>query len=109
MGPGLTIVLVYSFYLFAKQVKFAIEHSKNIGRTLMLASILFSYGCYAIVYFFYYVQKTPDASDAFLLYFISTSVGSVIMAIGLHLVRKRLRELQEVKNTRKELSVFFNT
>jgi hypothetical protein len=31
------------------------------------------------------------------------------MTVGLQLVRKRLKELQEVKNTRKELAVFFNT
>ena len=85
-----------------------IEFGKNAGRTLMLVSILFAYGCYALVYYFYYIQKTPAVTDVFLLYFISTLVSSIIMTIGLHLIRRRLKELQEIKNTRRELALFFN-
>jgi hypothetical protein len=61
------------------------------------------------VYYFYYIQHTPFVDDVLLLYFISTFVSSVLMCIGLQLTSKRMRELQEVKNTRKELAVFFNS
>lgn len=108
MGPGLTLILVYAFYLFVRHIKMTIEFGKNAGRTLMLVSILFAYGCYALVYYFYYIQKTPAVTDVFLLYFISTLVSSIIMTIGLHLIRRRLKELQEIKNTRRELALFFN-
>lgn len=108
MGPGLALILVYAFYLFVRHIKMTIEFGKNAGRTLMLVSILFAYGCYALVYYFYYIQKTPAVTDVFLLYFISTLVSSVIMTIGLHLIRRRLKELQEIKNTRRELALFFN-
>ncbi|HEU0111879.1 MAG TPA: hypothetical protein VFQ73_13470 [Flavisolibacter sp.] len=108
MGPGLALILVYAFYLFVRHIKMTIEFGKNAGRTLMLVSILFAYGCYALVYYFYYIQKTPAVTDVFLLYFISTLVSSIIMTIGLHLIRRRLKELQEIKNTRRELALFFN-
>lgn len=108
MGPGLVLIMIYAFYLFVRHIRITVEFGKNAGRTLMLVSILFSYGCYSLVYYFYYIQKTPYVADAFLLYFISTFVASLLMTIGLHLIRKRMKELEEVKNTRKELAVFFN-
>lgn len=108
-GPGILIVIGYAFYLFVRHIRITVEYGKNAGRTLMLASILFGYVCYGIVYLFYYVQQTPNVDDTFLIYFISAFISSILMTLGLHLVRKRLKELQEVKNTRKELAVFFNS
>lgn len=107
MGPGLPMVLGYSFYLFSKQIKITVEYGKNAGKTLMLAAILFAYGCYAFIYYFYYIQKTPYVKDIFFLYFIASLISSIIMTVGLHLIRKRMKELQEVKNTRRELAMFF--
>jgi len=109
MGPGLILILIYTFYLFARHIKITIEFGKNAGRTLMLVSILFAYGCYTIVYYFYYILKTQEVNDVFFLYYITSLVSSIIMAIGLHLIRKRMRELQEVKNTRRELAMFFGS
>jgi hypothetical protein len=107
MGPGLTLILIYAFYLFLRHIKITVEFGKNTGRTLMLVSILFGYACYALVYYFYYIQKTREVTDVFLLYSITILISSIIMAIGIHLIRKRMRELQEVRNTRRELAMFF--
>lgn len=107
MGPGLALVLIYAFYLFVRHIKITVEFGKNAGRTLMLVSILFAYGCYSLVYYFYYIQKTQSVADVFLIYFITSLVSSIIMTIGLHRIRQRMRELQEVKNTRRELAMFF--
>lgn len=109
MGPGMLLILIYSFYLFLRHIKITVEFGKNAGRTLMLASILFGYTCYALVYYFYYIEKTPYVADAFLLYFIASFISSIIMTIGLLLIRKRMKELQEVKNTRRELAMFFGS
>jgi hypothetical protein len=73
----------------------------------MLVAILFSYGCYALIYYFYYIQLTPAVGDVFLLYFISTFISSVLMTIGLQLIKNRMKQLQEVRNTRRELAMFF--
>jgi hypothetical protein len=108
MGPGLSIIIGYTFFLFMRQVKFSIVHGKNHGRMVMLASIFFSYACYALLYYFYYIQKTPYVNDTQLIYFISTIVSCMAMATGLQLMNKRMKELQSLKTTRKELAMFFN-
>ncbi|HEU4472791.1 MAG TPA: hypothetical protein VFR58_16970 [Flavisolibacter sp.] len=108
LGPGLILVLLYTGYLFVKQVKFSIMHGKNQGRMFMLASILFAYACYTLIYYFFYIQKTPYKADTLLLYYISSFAAAVLMAVGLHLMRKRMKELESLKLTRKELAVFFS-
>lgn len=107
MGPGVGIVLLYSFYLFVRQIKFSIFHGKNHGRVLMLISIVFDFSCYGLIYFFQYIQKTPYQSDVFRLYYISSIISSILMAIGLHMMRVRMKELQSLKTTRRELALFF--
>ncbi|MFL5773946.1 MAG: hypothetical protein ACJ75F_12350 [Flavisolibacter sp.] len=108
LGPGLLLILGHSAILFARQVKFTIMHGKNQGRTLMLSSMLFAYACYILIYYFYFIQKTPDTADTVLLYFISSFITAIIMAWGLHLMRKRMRELRSLRITRKELALFFS-
>jgi hypothetical protein len=108
LGPGLLVILCYTFVLFIRQVKFTILHGKNQGRTVMLASIFFAYACYSLIYYFYFIQKTPDTKDTLLIYFISSFIGSILMALGLHLMRKRMKELKSVQLTRKELAMFFS-
>lgn len=107
MGPGVLLVLVYTFYLFTRQVKITIVHRKNGGRALMLAAILFGYGCYGVVYYFYYIQQTPNVADAFLIYFITSLLSCTMMTVGIHMIRKRMKKLEEAINTRKELALFF--
>ncbi|HWI89624.1 MAG TPA: hypothetical protein VNT20_00060 [Flavisolibacter sp.] len=107
MGPGVGVVLLYSFYLFVRQIKFSIYHGKNHGRVLMLISIVFDFSCYGLIYFFQYIQKTPFQNDVFRLYYISSIISSVLMAIGLHMMRVRMKELQSLKTTRKELALIF--
>ncbi len=109
LGPGLGIILIYSCFLFARQVKFTIVHGKNTGRTLMLASILFVYACYSFIYILYYVQKTNFVRDTYIIYFISSIVSSSLMCVGLIMAKKRLKELDDLRITRKELKLFFNT
>jgi hypothetical protein len=107
LGPGFVLVLVHSFFLFVRQIRFSIIHRKKQGRTIMLASILFGYACYSLIYYFYFIQETPFKTDVLLLYFISSSLTSIFMAIGIHLMRKRMKELQALRVTRKELAMFF--
>ncbi len=108
LGPGLLLILAYGTYLFSRQVRFTVARGKNAGRMLMLASILFAYGSYAFMYLFFYVLKTENINDIYLLYTITAVISSLLMTAGLHLTRKRVREFREVKNTRRELAVFFN-
>ena len=108
VGPGFILILLYSSYLFARQVRFSTMHRKNPGRVIMLAAILFVYACYTLIYYFYYIQRTPYKSDVLSIYFIASFAASTLIALGLHLMRKRMKELQSLRTTRKELALFFD-
>lgn len=108
MGPGLVIIISYSFYFFSKQVKFTTMYNKNYGRMLVLAAVFFLYSCYALVYYFFYIRRTSQVKDTELIYFMATIISSVVMAIGLHLMNRRIKELRSLKITRKELAMFFD-
>ncbi|HEV7620440.1 MAG TPA: hypothetical protein VGO09_01830, partial [Flavisolibacter sp.] len=109
LGPGILVIWCYTLFLFTRQIKFTISHGKNTGRTLMLASILFAYSCYGLIYYFFYIQKTDFKEDTYLIYFISSIISSILMCIGLVLANKRLKKLNDLKVTRRELQLFFNT
>lgn len=109
LAIDLIIILTYSFAFFLTQIKLAFRNIKKMGRTLMTVAILFSYVTYCFIYLVYYVQRTNAVSDVYLLFFISSIVSCIIMAIGLIYVSKRLKDLEDLKVTRKELQLFFNS
>ena len=82
---------------------------KGAGKTLMITSILFAYGCYFLVYLFayIYVQNNSNKGDVFIIYYVASIIFSVLMSAGLIWVKKRLREIKEEQTTRKELNIFF--
>ncbi len=108
LGPGLLLIFCWAVILFSQQVKLSIERNKGFGKTFMITSILFAYGCYMIVYYFYYIQKTNDVSDVLLIYYIVSIISSLLMAVGLFLIYKKTKQIKEVQITRKELAVFFH-
>jgi hypothetical protein len=109
MTPGLLVIVFYSLFLFLRQVKFTVLHGKNTGRVLMLGALLFSYSCYLAMFYAYFVQEKPDVSGIYAAHFLSSSIASVFMSLGLYLMRHRIRELQELKVTRRELQMIFGS
>lgn len=117
MGPGLLIVFGLCMYFFIRNTKQAIENRKATGKALIVTSLLFGYGCYFIIYLLYYVFKAhvnPNGevnqqymNDTFLVYFISASLSSFLMCIGLVVENTRIRKLKELKITRRELSSLY--
>ena len=108
MGPGIIVVMNFSLYLFMTNIKNTIVQGKGVGKTLMITSILFGYGCYFLVYICAYLQKEANRADVFIIYHVASIIFAVLMSAGLVWVKKRLREIKEVNVTRKELNVFFN-
>jgi hypothetical protein len=109
LGPGILLVLIFSAIFFIRHIRIAIEYGRGYGKTLMLGSTVFSYGCFAILYMFYYLKsKSAAIDDVLLLFHIACIVNAIVMVIGILLIRNHLENLRELKNTRKELQVFFN-
>lgn len=109
LGPGICMLFAYSLYFFSQYVKFSVEKNKVFGKTLMIASILFAYGCYGMVYCFYYLKTTSAIQDVFLIYYIASLLATALMSIGLVLYSKRFKQVKEAEIIRKELQVFYNS
>ena len=104
LGPGILIIVLLSFIFFIDQVKEVVQHGKAAGKALMASSTLFLYGCFFIIYLFWYVYKTPDVENAFLVYFYVVTLSSLLASIGLIIEKKRLKILDELQTTQNELS-----
>jgi hypothetical protein len=109
MGPAILILSLYAGYFFTRAVKVSIQKNKAFGKTFMIMSILFAYGCYAMVYCFYYLQRSPAVADVFLIYYISSLLASCLMGLGLYRYNQRFAQIKEVQVMRRELRVIFHS
>jgi hypothetical protein len=82
-GPGLLIILSFSFYFFTLHIRLAITQRMDIAKTMMITGILFAYAVYFMVYLFYYILETPNKTDALIIYFLASIVASALIASGL--------------------------
>jgi len=107
LAPGLAAVLLFSAIFFVRQIKITIQHQRATGKALMLSSLLFAYGCYALIYVMYYLMKTQYINDIFVMYFIVSILSALILSIGMVVENKRIKKLKELKLVRKELSMVY--
>lgn len=108
MAPGLGTVLFYCLLFFIRQTKISILHQKALGKALIITSLLFAYGCYVLIYLIYYIFKTPDIANTFLIYFIVTTLSSGLLCAGLAIEKRRIIKLEELKQTRRELTSLYS-
>jgi hypothetical protein len=108
MAPGLAFVIGFCLYFFVRQSRITIVHRKAAGKALITASLVFAYGCYSIIYLLYYVLKTKEVENTFLIYFLVTTISSALMCSGILIERKRIQKLNELKIARKELTAIYN-
>jgi hypothetical protein len=107
LGPGVFLVFGLSLLFFIRQAKLVITNHKAVGKILIISSLVFAYGCYGILYILFYVIKTPQIADTFLLYFIAITFSSIILCAGILFERKRIQKLFELKKARKELHAIY--
>lgn len=104
LGPGVLSVFALSIYLFYRFSKIAILHKKATGKAIILAALVFGYGVYGIIYLLYYVFKTPEVANTFLIYFLGSTIMSLTLCTGIVFEKKRIRKLLEMKVVRRELT-----
>lgn len=119
LGPGLMAVLFLWVSFFVKQARIAIENRKATGKAFIAAAMVFAYGCYTFIYLMYYVFKThiengvvnkAYVNDTFLVFYLGSTLSSLLLFAGLIIESKRVQKLYELKITRKELSsIYTNT
>ena len=107
IGPGLAIILFFCAWFFIRQIKIAITYGKAIGKALMTASFLFVYGCYSFIYVMHYIIRTPNSTDVYIMYLISSALSVIVVSAGIIIENKRIRKLKELLVTRQELHVIY--
>lgn len=107
MGPGLVTVIGFSINFFIRQSKITIKHGKATGKAIIAASLFFAYGCYTLIYLMYYIFKTQQIADTFLIYFLVTIFSSLLITAGIIIEKKRILKLNEVMIARKELASIY--
>jgi len=108
LGPGLALVFGYALYYFVQTVKRSFIHSKFVGKAMIASALSFAYGCFIFIYLMHYVAAIPDLPNIFLIYYIVTILYSSLITAGLVMESKRIRKLEELLVTRKELVSFFS-
>lgn len=107
IGPGIALVLFYSSVFFAHRIKIAVTYQKAFGKAIIISSILFVYACFTFVYIIHYVMQVNAVNDTFVLYYIIAVLFNTVLCVGLFIENKRIKKLQELLVTRKELSEIF--
>ena len=107
IGPGLAIILFFCALFFIRQIKTAITFRKGIGKAFIISSFLFVFGSYSFIYIMYYIVRTPDTTDVYIMYLISSALSSILVFAGLMIESKRICKLQELLVTRQELSQIY--
>lgn len=108
MAPGLALVLFFSSTFFIHRIKIATTYQKAYGKAILASAILLAYSCFTIIYIIHYLLQVKATEDTFMLYFIVSILYNTILAIGLVTENKRIRKLEEVHTTRRELSEIFS-
>jgi hypothetical protein len=108
MAPGLSILLFFSVWFSLRQIRITITQGKATGKALMISSMLFAYGCYMLIYVLYYLVKSEEVADIFTMYFIASTLSALILSIGIFIENKRIKKLEELKITRRELNMVYD-
>ncbi len=107
IGPGLAILLSFCTWFFIRQVKISAKHKKSIGKAVITSALLFAFGCYSIIYIMYYLIRTSDTTDVYVMYLISSALSVIVVSAGIAIENKRIQKLIELKVTRRELSMIY--
>ncbi|MCZ2458422.1 MAG: hypothetical protein LC128_02255 [Chitinophagales bacterium] len=108
MAPEISLLLFFSVWFSLRYIKIAIIQGKTIGKALMITSLLFAYGSYAIIYVFFYVLDSKELNDIFTMYYFSTVISTLMLSSGILIENKRIKKLLELRRTRKELKLIYD-
>lgn len=107
MAPGLSLILFFTIWFSLRQIRITIMQGKATGKAVMISSMLFAYSCYVLIYILYYLLKSQEVSDIFTMYFIAATLSALILSAGMLIENKRIKKLEELKITRKELNMVY--
>jgi len=108
LGPGILFTFVFSVIFFAYYTNIILHKaSAGVGKILISASLIFAYGTYAVIYVLYYVMRSKNIEDAYLIYFLASIFSAGLLSAGIFYEAKRMRRIKEVAQMRKEMVLIY--
>src|SRR4030095_16239089 len=108
LGPDIALIVAISFYFFMRNVRLSVANPKSLGKAVMASSVFISYAIFSIVYIFYYLAKDVQYRvDAEFIYYLVSILAVLLMSLGILIENKRIKKLDELKHTRKELATIY--
>jgi len=108
LAPGIVLIIIFSFSFFLRNVRLAVTNSKSAGKAVMSSAVLISYIIFSLVYIFYYLTDNKQYhEDAEFIYFLVTILSVMLMSVGIFIEDKRIKKLDDLKVTRKELATIY--
>jgi|KBSSwiS6_1023812.scaffolds.fasta_scaffold02550_4 cation transport ATPase len=108
LGPSILFTFIFCIIFFAHYTKIILHKaSAGVGKVLISAALIFAYGTYAVIYFLYYVLRSKNIEDAFLIYFLASIFSAVLLSVGVFYEAKRMRRIKEVIQARKEIALIY--
>ena len=108
LGPDSILILGLSFVFFLRNVRLAVTNPKALGKAIMASSVFVFYAIFSLVYvFFFLIKSSQYREDARLVYYLVTLLSTLLMSAGIMIENKRIKKLDELKNTRKELAAIY--
>jgi hypothetical protein len=108
LGPDSMLILVLSFIFFLRNVRLTITNPKSLGKAVMASSVFVFYAIFCLVYVFFFLIKNHSyREDARLVYYLVSLLSALLMSAGIVIENKRIKKLDELKNTRKELAAIY--
>jgi hypothetical protein len=91
MGLGLVLVIGSVLWMLVNYLKRPDLQNREKAYLMILASILFDYGTFVVIYIFDYFMSDSNApnKDNLLLYYASSIVGMIITIAGLLLISNK--------------------
>jgi hypothetical protein len=109
LGPSLIICFIFSvrYFLYYTKINLRRQGNNVNGKALISGALVAMYAAYLFVFLIYYVIKTNTIVDAYIIYCLITMFSVGCMSFGLVREIIRLRKIDEVQTTRKELAILY--
>lgn len=107
-GPGLAMVIFFGLTFFIHRIKIANTYHKAYGKAILISALIFAYGCFSFIYVIHFLLQIKAPEETFLIYNLVSILYNATLSIGIIIENKRIRKLEEVFTTRRELSEVFS-
>ena len=108
LGPAIVFAFIFCIIFFAYYTRIILHKSSaGVGKVLISASLIFAYGTYSVIYLLYYILRSKNVEDAFIIYFLASIFSAGLLSVGIFYEARRMKRIKEVVRMRKEMALLY--